>query len=271
MLRLTICVVFACVLSGWVWAAEQSPSEKAIAEAIALLESKRDTIGDALETAKIDKAIRELEALIEDPDHPKPAETPEIKFEVKTSVLKKKFVGKPTYNSKTGELTIDYDFAGKPPLADFESTNAKVVVQKKVMLVDAGERLTHVAHFKNFTATAVLTIKGMRGAGLASTNGSQLKTGGNGDTIFLEVAGALGARKALPFNQRSGNIPVSLSINSSKTSIRFSNELLAAPTARKDDLHQVILVSGAEGCGFSNLVITGVPDPAWFKEFLETE
>ena len=76
--------------SSLVLAAEQSPSEKTIAKAIALLEADRDKMTDTLEQAKVDKAIRELEALIED-DQPSANSAASDKI---LDVLRKKLVGK---------------------------------------------------------------------------------------------------------------------------------------------------------------------------------
>ncbi len=268
-----LCIMACLAVSETVLVADQTPSEKAITEAIKLLEGKRDTIDDAIEQAKVDKAIRELESLIEDPDNPKPEAMPApIDFEVTPAMLKKKFAGKAVFNPKTNELTLTYDFGGKAQLSDFEVNDMKSLVNKKFLVVDAGDKLKHVARFKTFTASAVMSFKGMRGVGIASTNGSHLLTGGRGaDTVILRVADGQGATKIVPGNVRSGNVPISLSVTPGKTSIQYAAEKLSQPTARKDDIHQVVLVGGVEGCGFGNLIIVGVPDAAWLKEFLGAE
>ena len=268
-----LCMMAILAVSDFVRAADPTPSEKAITEAIKLLEAKRDTIDDAIEQAKVDKAIRELEALIEDPDNPKPEAMPApIDFDVTPAMLKKKFAGKAIFNPKTHELTLTYDFAGKAQLSDFEVNDTKAVVSKKFLGIDAGDKLKHVARFKTFTASAVMSFKGMRGVGIESTNGSQLSTGGRAfDTVILRVADSQGASKIVPANVRSGTVPISLSITTGKTSIQFAAEKLSQPTARKGDIHQVVLVGGVEGCGFGNLTIVGVPDTAWLKDFLAAE
>ncbi len=269
-----VCVTACLIACEFAAAADQTPSEKAISEAIKVLEKERDAIDDAIEQAKVDKAIRELESLIEDPDGqsmPKAKPAP-ITFDVTPVMLKKKFAGKAVYNAASGELTLTYDFPGKGQLTDFDVDDARVLVTKKTLLIDAGDKLTHVAKFKSFTASAMMTFKGMRGVGIASTNGSNLGTGGaRRDTIYLRVPDAAGTNKIVPGNIRSGTVPISLTVTPTKTSIRFATEKLSQPTVRKDDVHQVVLNAGTEGCGFSNLIIVGIPDPVWLKEFLEAE
>ena len=255
------------LVAGLAVAAEQSPSEKVIAEAIATMEAKRDRIADPLEQARIDKAIRELEALISD-GHEKPLDG----VTVDLNVLRKKFAGKQVYDPKSGELTLKYDFPGRPQLADFDVGDKRVLVTKKMLGMEAGDELKHVAKFKTFTVSVVMTFKSMNGAGFGSSNGSGMWTGGSGfDAIYLGSPGAPTAGKVVPENVRRGSIPVMFNVASQKVSLRYAREVLTVPSHRPDDVHQLVLRGGNEGCGFSNLEIVGIPDPAWFTEFLKGE
>jgi hypothetical protein len=261
------CVVAVLIAPVAVLAEDPTPSQKAITEAIKLLETKRDAIDDAIEAAKVDKAIRDLEALIEDPDaEPKPAP---ITFNVTPAALKKKFAGKPIFNPKTGELTLSYDFANKSQLEDFKIEGLNVQVAKKMLMIEAGDTLQHVAHFRSFTASGVMTFKSMRGgSGLGSSNGWLLSTGGV-DVLQLKFGGSVVDRKPVRNELRSGSVPVSFTITPRKANIRFGTEQLTKPAAATTEvIHQLVLNAGSEGCGFSNLVIVGAPDPAWLKEFL---
>lgn len=265
MARFWITVAFVLVAS-LALAADQSPSEKVIAEAIAGMEAKRDRIADPLEQARIDKAIRELEALIGD-GHEKPLDG----VTVDLNVLRKKFAGKPIYDPKSGELTLKYDFPGRPQLADFDVGDKRVLVAKKMLGMEAGDELKHVAKFKTFTVSVVMTFKSMNGAGFGSSNGSGMSTGGaNFDTIYLGSPGT-SVGKIVPENVRRGSIPVMFNVASQKVSLRYAREVLTVPSNRPDDVHQLVLRGGNEGCGFSNLEIVGIPDPAWFTEFLKGE
>lgn len=256
-----------CLMATLLLADEPTPAEKLIKKAIADLEAGRDKLEDSLEQAKIDKAVRELEAVIgEEEKDPKPEK---LTFEVTPALLKKKFAGKAVFNAKTGELTLAYDFAAKNSLSDFEVMDQKVAVNRKILGLDAGETLTHKAKWKSFTVGTVIHFKGMRGIGIKSTNESYLDSGGdNPDTMYLGVPGSGRTAKIVPDKFRSGTVPIGFSVTGSKASASWGEDRLALPTVRKEDIHQIILVAGTEGCAFSNLIIVGVPDPVWFKEFL---
>lgn len=270
MIRCLILIATMSLLANAAVDADESRVDKAIAKAIADLEAVRDTLSDPLDKAKIDKAVRELEAVVGgEEDTTKP---PALAFVVKPATLKKKFGGKAIFNAKTGELTLAYDFSQKLQLSDFEVNDLKVLLKDKTLYVDSADKLRHVARFKSFTVSAVMAIKAMRGPGIASSNGTHLGTGGlNPDTVWVQAIQGGNAGKIVPDNIRSGRIPVTFTVSPTKSSISYANERLATPTVKQDDIHQIILVGGTEGCGFSNLVITGVPDPVWFKEFLGPE
>lgn len=243
----------------------ESESEKIIGDAIRMMEAKRDDIKDALDKAKVDKAIRELEALIGDPDKP----APPVQFDVKPAVLKKKFGGRAVYNSKSGELTLTYDFGNKNQLSDFAVDDAKVAIVNNTLLIEGGDKLVHKAKFKSFTINSAISFKSLRGVGFSCTGGSQLRTGGMiPDTVYFEVAGAPPSQKIVAEELRSGTLVCSLAVSPKKTSMRFGPESFSIPTVKPDDFNQIILVAGSEGGGFSKVTIVGVPDPTWFKEFL---
>lgn len=266
-MKTLLCVVAVLIVPMAALAEDPTPSQKAITEAIKLLETKRDAIDDSIEAAKVDKAIRDLEALIEDPDaEPKPAP---ITFNVTPVALKKKFAGKPTFSPKTGELTLTYDFTNKSQLEDFKAEGLNVQVAKKMLMIEAGDTLQHVAHFRSFTASGVMTFKSMRGrSGLGSTSGWQLSTGGV-EMLQLRFGESIVDRKPVRNELRSGSVPVSFTVTPRKATIRFGTEQLTKPvTTTTETIHQLVLNGGSEGCGFSNLVIIGAPDPAWLKEFL---
>lgn len=277
MLRRLMSALLVCTFAGVVIAADKSPAELAIAKAIAVLEADRDKADDPLEKAKIDKAIRELEVLIEDPDadsKPNAAKSSAIKFVVKPAVLKKKFGGKSVFNAKTGELTLTYDFSQKGQLADFETKSVKAPIAQGTVLIDGSETLTHIAKFKSVSVSTNMSFKSMRGCGISSTGGANFYTGGQfPDTIYLAVEGSEGAATVVPANRRSGTVPVALTISPSVASVRFADDRLVVKIAKNavpghKELHQLVFEGGVEGAGFSNIIIVGIPDPEWFKDFV---
>lgn len=265
-----ISVITSLVLLGTVtFAADQSPSEKAIAKAIAGLEADRDKMTDAIEQSKIDKAIRELEGLVESDREP---ELPSAAADKILAALKKKFAGKVVWKEKTGELILAYDFIGKPQLADFDVGSKRVILQRRILALEAGDELKHNARFKSVQVSVVMGFKAMNGSGLASTNGATFTTGGPGqDAITLIEPGGGNTWKVVGDRIRRGNIPVWFKVTPEKVSVQYVKDVLTAPMNRPGDVHQVILRGGNEGCAFSNLVISGVPDPAWLNEITEGE
>lgn len=278
MLRSLTSALMICSLASAVLAAEKTPAEIAIAKAIKALEADRDKAEDPLDQAKIDKAIRELELLIDDPDtdsKPNAAKAPAVKFVVKPTILKKKFGGKSAFNPKTGELTLTYDFSQKGQLTDFETKSIKAQITQGTVLVDGSETLKHIAKFKSVSVSASMSFKSMRGCGIRSTGGTRFYTGGQfPDTIYLAVEGSEGVATVVPANRRSGTIPVVLTISPTAATVRYAEDRLIVKNDKKPvpgpgDIHQIVFEGGAEGAGFSNVIIAGVPDPEWFKQFLE--
>jgi hypothetical protein len=253
------------------WAAEPVTADDAIQAAIDQLEQSVDKVNDPFAKARIHKAIRELEIILNAGSETPVA--PKITFEVKPAVLKKKFQGKAAFDPKSGELSLIYDFTRKEQLKDFEvKKDAQYTLLNKSLILDGGEQITHIAKFKAFTVSGVLGVKTMKWGGVSSTNGSALNIGGaNPDTVYLKIAGGEQAYKIVPDRLRSGSIPFQFSVTPKKSSLNYGPERLSKPTAKPDDVHQIVLVAGDEGMGFANLTIAGSPEPEWFQQFLEAD
>jgi hypothetical protein len=277
MLRSLMSALLVCTFASIVIAADKTPAELAIGKAIAVLEAEREKAEDPLERAKIDKAVRELEVLMDDPDadsKPNSAKSSAIKFVVKPAVLKKKFGGKSVFNAKTGELTLTYDFSQKGQLADFETKSVKAPIAQGTVLIDGSETLTHIAKFKSVSVSTNMSFKSMRGCGISSTGGTKFYTGGQFlDTIYLAVDGSELAAGVVAANRRTGTVPLALTISPSAASVRFAEDRLVVKIAKNavpghEEVHQLVFEGGVEGAGFSNIIIAGIPDPEWFKQFV---
>jgi hypothetical protein len=138
---------------------------------------------------------------------------------------------------------------------------------KRAVGIEAGDELRHVAKFKSFTVEVLMTFKAMNGPGLGSSNGSRFTTGGSGlDAIYVSSPDGGQNGKVVPDRFRRGSVPVWFNVTPEKVSLRYAREVLTAATNRPNDVHQLVLRGGPDGCAFSQLVINGVPDPAWLKE-----
>jgi hypothetical protein len=168
------------------WAAEPVTADDAIQAAIDQLEQSVDKVNDPLAKARIHKAIRELEIILNAGSETPVA--PKITFEVKPAVLKKKFQGKAAFDPKSGELSLIYDFTRKEQLKDFEvKKDAQYTLLNKSLILDGGEQITHIAKFKAFTVSGVLGVKTMKWGGVSSTNGSAFSIQRHTEEIIAEL------------------------------------------------------------------------------------
>jgi hypothetical protein len=279
MFRLLVCFALVCTFATVACCAEKSASEKAISDAIKLLESRSEKAGDLLEQAKIEKAIRELEALLSEPE-PNPTPTPNPKPSTKKNdnltaslkKLKKKFGGRATYDSKTNELLLEYDFKQKLQLNDFETTNKKVLLKDSMLMIDGDDELHHVAKFKSYAVSAVMSFKSPQNSGLGATNGTSFRIGAErGGVASFKTAEGAGGTTDIETKFRSGSVPISIIVQPEKSTFSFGEHRSSAGTEKRDDSSQIVLFGGKDGCGFSNLVIVGIPDLTWFKTFLDAE
>ena len=140
------------------------------------------------------------------------------------------------------------------------------------VLLEADGEVKHLARFKSFSVSAVMTIRTMSGAAIGSTSGfSLMAAGDNHDAaILLPLNGAAPFKVVAP-RLRSGSIPVQFRMSPEKITVRYGGETLSMPNPQSDAVHQLVLRGGNDGCMFSNLEIVGVPDPVWFKEFAKSE
>lgn len=91
--------------------------------------------------------------------------------------------------------------------------------------------------------------------------------------VFLTEPLGGTASKNVPPIARQGSVPVLFTVSPQKLGFKWANEIQAIPVPepavpQKEKPHQVVLVAGKGGCGFSGMSITGVPDRVWLKEFL---
>lgn len=242
-------------------AADKTPVEQALADAIKSLAEKREKL-DASDRAKLDKAIRGLEALIT--EEPLPVEGG---FEVE--VVRKKFsASKTTYFPKTGVLKLEYSFPstgiGKAELADFDIGQKRVLLARKSMGIEAADEIKHIVKWKTLAVEAIVTGRTMAGVVVGSTSGSIIN--------FSRTSGSLnanGTTVSKVFSAKNG-VPIVWDINPEKVSLKYGSQVMAIPTPNMGN-HQLFFRGGSDGCAIGELVLTGVPDEKWFNEHLAKE
>lgn len=260
------CWALLLVAGGVVAAADKTPGELAIEEAIKLLEARSEKLEDPLDRGKVDKAIRELEAMVgvvkpEPP--PAPPSPPQPPLQIEAEQVRKRFgANKATYFPKTGIIKLEYGFSGgKGELADFDIGQKRVLQARKSLAVEAGDEIKHIAKWKTVTVEATISGKSLNGSGVGTSTGALL-TARQPNAVL--IGGGKPVVKAVRFRPA---VPVAFDVNAEKVSGKYGTEVLATPFTSEES-HQVVLRGGSDGCAFGELIISGVPDHAWLKDFL---
>jgi hypothetical protein len=178
-------------------------------------------------------------------------------------ILKSKFQGKASYDPQTNQLTIVYDFQEPSQLKDFEGDAQLSDGELNIALEKS---MRHVVKFKTLKMTGMVTMKSKAGdvvrgsAGMqAQRDGASVKISSGGDAVSSSENGPADDDLVLPFE---------LDANDKFVLFRLGDEVVGKPMA-KSEPGQVQLCGGEAGAQFSQLVISGQPDPAWMTEFFD--
>jgi hypothetical protein len=280
MLRFLFGMLFCLGYCSTALLADDTPGEEAVKDTIKALKAKRAAVKDKADQALLDTVIKDLEERLAqvgkgDPDDPDKKVDPimlprnwELKFNTGKS--------RPTYNAKTGELKLAYDFSDPKQLKDFESADdTKATVQKGILTVKGGGELKHVVSFKTLTVTGTF-VCGQIGRPIQTTEGYGIQihtVGFAGVNHPMAVAIFAKEKEIASKNLGLGNIEDSVSIPLKKWYI--------GPTTMGIEIGQVDLsgkieegkagqlrfVAGTAPNQYSKINITGIIDPKWAKEF----
>jgi hypothetical protein len=268
---LVFCLSLPCVH------ADESPAEEAIREAITVLEARKSQVEKKEDKDKIAKAIADLEKLLPPKKGADPKDGGDLGKFLTPALLKKKFAGKAAFNPKTGELTLVYDFSAKEQLKDFDLKDAKPTLKAGALRVGPTEEIRHAVKFKTLKATAQIVVENV-GAGKGHI---YLRTSEDVKFWVLPVNGVwtgyslaakadeLAKTKAINQDQVGGKPQqVSLVVEPKKVVLKVGGEELSGkvdlPAAGHLELH-----GGLGGLQVKSLVLSGVPDPEWAKEFFK--
>src|SRR5262245_34505774 len=184
MRKLVILVVmsfgFVGSLVGRTPAEDESPAKEAIKEAITLLEARKARLEDKAAQEELAKAIAALETSLAKKVEGR-GKAPPGPLNIIPEVVRKKLAGKATYNPRTGELILIYDFKDKRQLKDFDAGKSSPVLVRGALQMEGGESMTHAVKFKTLTASGVIVIGNFDGAvesPLRTTGGFGFSCGG---------------------------------------------------------------------------------------------
>jgi len=255
-------MAFAVLTVGLGWAlAGDNPGEEAIREAITILEARKAQAEKKDDKDKIARAVADLEKLLPaaKKDGAEAKADPDLAKLVTPALLKKRLAGKAAFNPKTGELTLVYDFKDKDQLKDFDLGDAKPVVAKGAVALEAATDIQHVAVFKTLTVTWVV----ISGKFVDVRTTSKVRVFG---WVSLIVDGQGGQEDiGVPLQ---GATPFKLTVSEKRVALEVGAKK-GGMVRDVPQAGQLILGGGSAGNQFSKLTLTGKVDEAWAKEFFK--
>ncbi len=267
MRRFLLASLFCFGLLSVVVAAD-TPGEEAVKDAIKTLKAKRAAVKDKADQALLDTAIKDLEERLAQVGKGEPEPKKDEAFVMPKGWELRFNTGKnrPTYDAKTGEMKLVYDFSDAKQLKDFEfDKDCKPAVQKGVLMVRGGEQVTHVVKFNTASVSFIVLCEGQ---------GDCFKTSNNTVLHFLEGAGfqffhggKLLAFKAAKQLVVGHSVPVeNLTVTEKRCSVTVGKTEVGG-AVDKGTFGQFTLMGKEAKAGFSALRVIGTIDPEWAKEF----
>jgi hypothetical protein len=234
---------------------EESPAQEAIKEAINILEARKARTEKKGDQDKIADAIAALQKLL-------PTKAAGDGKKITPAILRKKFQGKASYNSKTGLLTLVYDFSSTDQLKDFELDDSKPQVAKRKVKLDGGEVMRHAVKWKTVTINAQCANRRGNNHPLIATT-ERYAFWIAGDKTALHFQGNDVVENRLP----RGNLwPVELKVMERRISLK-AGDISLGKAVKTDGAGQVELKGGEKGNTFSSVVLEGKMDEEWAKKF----
>ena len=190
-----------------------------------------------------------------------------------TTLLKKKLAGKASYNPKTLELSLGYDFSNRNQLRDFDSGEAQPKCLNRSLELAAGEGITHVAEFQTVRVSGVVAIRNLnQTAPLATTTGIKLFFGRDGSERYLQLGlghnpqGDAEASVWLPdITDLKGAVPFELNVTPSRCSLKIGTSTLGKEVTLTAG--RIQFNGGSGGTAFGRLSMAGKVDEEWATSF----
>ena len=237
----------------------RSVADNALIEAITLLQTHKKKATDA-DKEKIDAAIAALQKLVPETPHDAPLITP--------ALLRRKFGGNASYEPKSGELTLTYDFKSKDQLSDFTSDGPKLPFRRGLLHIEAGQRILHLVRFNSVRATGEVAFSNLAGDHLRTTEGfgmTFLDGSGHGRLTISSKSNENTMSPWHPFSLKKLNTFEFMvgpeRLTAKVEGIRVGKEMPV------DQAGQLEFCGGAGGNVFAHLVISGQVDPEWLRKF----
>ncbi|HEY1378399.1 MAG TPA: hypothetical protein VGF55_16490 [Gemmataceae bacterium] len=181
------------------------------------------------------------------------------------AALRDKLKAKATFDPKSGELTLTYDFATADQLQDFTPDTGKPKHVNRTLVLEPGVKLTHVVQFKTLTLTAVLGAPPRKGVFLSSPGVTASIGGSTAHTLYLEIAGEKKLSAVMPKDQQKGATRIGLAAGDGLVTLTFGSQKLGKSASVK--VGRVAFHGGEQGYTFGTVVLAGKVDPSWANDF----
>jgi hypothetical protein len=182
------------------------------------------------------------------------------------AALRDKLKAKATYDAKSGELTLTYDFAAADQLHDFTPDTGKPKHVNRTLVLEPGVKLTHVVQFKTLNLSAVLGAPPRKGVFLSSPGLTASIGGSTAHTLYLEIAGEKKLSAVMPKDQQKAATKIGLATTADGlVTLTFGSQKLGKSANVK--VGRVSFHGGEQGYVFATVVLAGQVDPSWANDF----
>lgn len=183
-------------------------------------------------------------------------------------LLRKKFAAaKATLDPKTGLLTLAYDFKKPEQLKDFDTTAAtpKLLGNGAVRL-SPSDKMTHLAVFKEGTFQSAVKFENKTQQRFLSANGVGVDYG---EGYYCRVF-SIGKEKNVELKNANERLVYAcqLAVTPERVKLTVNDKELGYAKAG-GEAGSFTLHGGDSGIAFAGVTISGIPDPLWFKEFMD--
>lgn len=192
--------------------------------------------------------------------------------EIPQALLKKKLAGRGVFNKKTG-LSLVYGFKDKNDLKDFDLNGAAPACRNGVLRIGPADAIRHVAKFKSFKVTGQFTVENLGEPAYGPTIVVRA-TGGaafgfqnwNGTVLHLVDKDDKWLSNKNFGGVQINSLPITFSVSEKKATVIAPNSEIAG-VIKAANAGQLELLGGKGGMQIRSLVISGIPDEEWVKEF----
>lgn len=189
---------------------------------------------------------------------------------IDTALLRKKFsAGRVVFDSKTGQLTLTYDFKSPIQLKDFELNDAKPAMANGVLRIGPSDNIKHVAKFKSVSVGGYFKMENIKDdrSLLSTSAGLSLKYNHFNELWFRIMDGPNEIGKRATDARGPWPRPILFEASDKKVLVTIG-KLQVGATVDTVGAGNVSFHGGTGGVLISGLQISGIPDDDWLREFL---